>query len=106
MIKIKKFIFTLLLAISLITTKVHADTKTQILKEGIHRSEILQNVNARFRNISSDSMTVIVVSPLKYLKLYTDLNINDITTTKLLTKEDVVVIIGPGEILVEYDFAE
>ena len=108
LIKIKKFIFTLLLAISLISTKVHADSKTQILKEGIHRSEISQNVNARFRfkNISSDSMTVIVLAPLKYLKLYTDLNVNDITSTKLITKEDVIVVIGSREVVMEYDFTE
>jgi hypothetical protein len=51
-------------------------------------------------------MTVIVLSPLKYLKLYTDLNLNDITATKLLTNEDVVLVIGPGEIVMEYDLAE
>lgn len=106
LIKIKKFIFTLLLAISLITTKAHAETKTKVLKEGIHRSEISQKVNARFRNISPDNMTVIVLSPLKYLKLYTDLNLNDITATKLLTNEDVVLVIGPGEIVMEYDLVE
>lgn len=104
--KIKKFIFTLLLAISLITTRAYADYKTQIFKEGIHKVEFTQNANAKFRNISSDNMTVIVLSPFKYLKLYTDLNINDITATKLITKEDVIVVIGSGEIVMEYDFVE
>ena len=106
LIKIKKFIFTFLLAISLITTKTYADYKTQIFKEGIHRAEFPQDVNAKFRNISSDSMTVIVLAPLKYLKLYTDLNVNDITSTKLITKEDVIVVIGSGEVVMEYDFSE
>lgn len=48
-------------------------------------------------------MTVIVVTPDKYLKLYTDLNPNAITSSKLITKNDYIIVIGANEVAIEYD---
>lgn len=128
MINIKRFIFSIVLAMSLITTNVYAEqgmyqgkvelvddiitTKayeepiTKILKEGIHKFDVGDDITANFRNISSTDMTVIVLTPLKYLKLYTDLNINAKTSTKTITKEDVIIVVGSGEVVMEYNYLE
>ena len=106
MIKIKKLIFTLLVALSIFTTTAYAEPKTKILKEGIYKQETFKNINADFRNISSTTMTVIVLVPGEYLRLYTDLSINAVTSTKVITKDDVIIIIGDGEVSFEYDTLE
>lgn len=106
MIKIKKFIFTLLVALSIFTTTAYAEPKTKILKEGIYKQETFKSINADFRNISSTTMTIIVLVPGEYLRLYTDLRTNAVTSTKLIGKDDVIIVIGNGEVVFEYDTLE
>lgn len=90
----------------IITTKAYEEPITKILKEGIHKFDVRDDITAKFRNISSTDMTVIVLTPLKYLKLYTDLNINAKTSTKTITKEDVIIVVGSGEVVMEYNYLE
>ena len=51
-------------------------------------------------------MTVIVLVPGEYLRLYTDLSVNAVTSTKVITKDDVIIVIGNGEVVFEYDTLE
>lgn len=104
MIFIKKFIFSLLLVLSLITSTAYAEPKSKILTEGIYKSEFSKNTTARFRNISEIDMTVIVITPLKYLKLYTDLSIDAATSIKPIDTTDLIIVIGNGEVVMDYDF--